>query len=113
MGNTIGVADVTATGSIVIDQVQLELNTSVPSSPIPTTTVAVTRATEEAALDYDLTGNYSNDAGSMIATFTPLNDYIVGSDDALVALDASPFNLLYRQLGVFKSSDGTDSANTV
>ena len=41
-----GADDATLTGSIVLDQAQIELNQKYPTSPIPTTTTPVARATE-------------------------------------------------------------------
>jgi hypothetical protein len=48
---SLGSIEATTTGSIIVDQAQVELNQSFASSPIITTTVAVTRATEAGVAD--------------------------------------------------------------
>lgn len=61
VGTVIGVVDVAATGTIVVDHMQLELNQKFPSSPIETGAASVTRA-----------ASYLN-----YPAIVPVNDFVV------------------------------------
>jgi hypothetical protein len=68
LGNTLGASDTSATGTIVADMAQLELTKSYPGSPIPTTTVAVTRNAD--ALSYPEPTGFDT-AGVVVLDVTP------------------------------------------
>lgn len=69
-GTVIGTTSNAATGTIVIDQAQVELNVSFPSSPIPTTTGSVTRNADNNTRPTAGIWNTNNMSGVM--QWTPL-----------------------------------------
>ena len=73
-GTVWGVNDATATGSVIVDQAQLELNQSYASSPIVTTTEAVTRATEAGEADV------SGAQWDLNSTLTDMLEETLGAD---------------------------------
>jgi len=66
-----GAADSTLTGSIVVDQADLRLNTALMDSPIITTSAAVTRASEAGNLQWPQAGNFNNNQGMCVFDWTP------------------------------------------
>lgn len=75
-----GAADGSITGSVIVDQFQLELNTSNPSSPIVTEASSVTRSEER--LTYPVSAWLDTAEGSIL--LDTISD-IVGSNDAYLA----------------------------
>jgi len=82
-----GNAEVAATGSIIIDQAQVELNQSFPSHPIITTTTAVSRTDEAGYPTWTIPASgsgtiFSEDLSAEIATGTLIldNTYKITSD---------------------------------
>lgn len=97
---SIGGADVAATGSIIVGHVQVELNTSIPSSPIETTTVAVERLKD--VLTYQSSGNLDDNAGVAFISFTPLSD--TGANNIYILGNTGSANLM----GYAITNDGDD-----
>lgn len=103
-----GGVDLAVLGEAVYDQAQLELNSDFPSSPIPTTTVAVTR--EKDTLSYPTADNMLANDTTLFMDWTPLAEsmgtiFLFGSyvdaDNYFAALhDGSNLILRKRALGV-------------
>lgn len=79
---TVGIRLVTNTDAIDVDVAQLEDGVIIASTPIPTTTIAVTRNAD--LLTYTLSGNFDGTAGSVYAEMTTAQRnaqaYVFGSN---------------------------------
>lgn len=81
---TVGLKIATNADAIDVDVAQLEDGASFASTPIPTTTVAVTRNTD--ALTYTAAGNYNANVGAMYAEFDPFVTNI-GLTQGIISID--------------------------
>jgi hypothetical protein len=102
-----GTNSAAATGSAVFDQAQLELSTSVPSSPIITTTVAVTKAID--ALSYDLT-NHDDTRGAYCLHIIPGHDSNAGVGTYPYLGNLSQ-PMLYASNNLIRTYDGTTATS--
>uniref|UniRef100_A0A6M3J2W0 Lectin/glucanase superfamily protein n=2 Tax=viral metagenome TaxID=1070528 RepID=A0A6M3J2W0_9ZZZZ len=110
---TWGTAEVAATGSIIIDAAQGELNKNHPSSFIPTTSSAVTRATESGYPLWDLPVNVFDATGTAIVWLRPGIDYgdVSAGDYGILSVQGAASSLLYLdEGGNFCSHDGATEA---
>jgi len=85
---------------------------SVPTSYIPTTTAAVTRATEAGNINWPITGNFNNAEGTMVCEFIPANAKHTSSvSRGIVGVGTSSNSLAYMHWnnGTLVSFDGTNA----
>jgi len=109
-GTVFGTTAVATTGTTIFDQAQLELNTSVPSSPIVTTTAAVTRNADD--LSYAASGNLVDAQGTVFCSVAHTSDWtasfgsgrFIGTDSG----EALLFQAASNRVGIF---DGAVTAN--
>lgn len=92
-GTVIGVDNITATGSCVVGQVQVELNAPCSSSPIFTTTAAATRASDNPGFPFP----HAPQASTYFVKFVELGTILVSSARVLETSNAgtSPRFLIY------------------
>lgn len=106
----IGTANAAATGSAIFDQAQVELNSTFASSPIVTTTAAVSRASD--VLSYPAS-NYDATKGTALARVSSIwgtNTNAAGTPVAVLGISASgrPIYAGYAaSSNIFKFYDGT------
>lgn len=110
---TVGIRLVTSTDAIDVDVAQLEDSASFASTPIPTTVAAVTRNADN--LNYPVTGNISNTAGT---AYAEANIYLTTTDGVnkhIIDCTAANLPIMYRRsassdLAIF---DGTTEVHSV
>ena len=101
----------TLTGSCIVDWVQTEQYTSIPTSPMPGNT---TRATEGGGnINWPITGNFNNANGSLILEFIPESAKHAASNRGLVSVDGTAPSASYMDTtGLLASNDGTNVASS-
>ena len=86
----------------------------VPTSYIPTTTAAVTRATEAGNINWPITGNFNNAEGTLVVEFTPASVKHSSGWRAVCSVNGSNIDLSgLTPSGNFYAYDGTNQAANV
>lgn len=100
-----------ANATYILDYAQLEVG-STASSPIATTTAAVTRAADVASMTgTNFSSWYNQTQGTFVVQFDRVQGTIVNVP--LIASASAAYGLLYTNGSQIKSYDGTNSATTV